>query len=161
MQIRNGTDADGEMLCRLQIASIQHFCKNFYSSAAIEGWIKSKSAASYQNLGETRCLIVAEEKLEIVGFGLLSLHNAHIDNLYVAPNHAGKGYGKILLQKLEAIAQAQQIQELHLMATLNARNFYHHFDYVGDVEGVHVLSSGVELACVRMWKQLKISHTTI
>jgi GNAT superfamily N-acetyltransferase len=67
---------------------------------------------------------------KIVGFGLLNLKTRSIDSLYLEPNASCKGYSKALLVELETIAQENNIRELNLSSTLNARDFYHHMGYV-------------------------------
>lgn len=158
MRIRYGTNEDCNELYKLQIASIKHFCKSCYSSSAINAWVESKSPENYKNLPGYRISIVAVENTQILGFGLLSIQNCHIDNLYVAPNYSGRGYGKGLLQCLEEIAKDYKLNELHLISTLNARGFYHHHGYQGEIKSMHTLSSGVQLPCIKMYKKLKLSR---
>lgn len=67
---------------------------------------------------------------------------------------AKKGIGKILLMNAEILAKLNNIETLTLSSTVNAVEFYHHMGYKGDIKTSHKLSSGVELDCVNMVKNI-------
>jgi GNAT superfamily N-acetyltransferase len=157
MHIRNAKDDDRFKIYDLHINSIKHYCSAFYSEEAITAWLELKSPEEYKSLSSNKIIIVAEKDNEIVGFGLINLNKKSIDSLYLKPHMAGKGIGKLLLQKLEEIAQQNQIERLKLCATLNAVKFYHQRGYKGEVKSLFKLSSGVNLSCVEMTKQLTIT----
>jgi N-acetylglutamate synthase-like GNAT family acetyltransferase len=154
MHIRNAKNDDCFKIYDLHINSIKHYCSEFYSEEAIAAWLKLKSPEEYKNHSSNRIIIVAEKNDEIVGFGLINLNKKSIDSLYLKPYMAGKGIGKLLLQKLEEIAQQNQIEMLKLASTLNAVEFYHRMGYQGEVKSIFKLSSGINLDCVEMTKQL-------
>lgn len=156
MQIRNAENDDCFNIYDLHINSIKHYCSDFYPEKAITAWLELKSPEEYKNHSSNRIIIVAEKDDEIIGFGLISLNKKRIDSLYLKPYMAGKGIGKLLLIKLEEIAQQNQIETLKLASTLNAIEFYHQRGYQGEVKSVLKLSSGVELECVEMTKKLTI-----
>ena len=140
------------MTCILLLSNI--FVSNFYSASAIAAWVNSKSLKAYQNIPNHNRLIVAEEKEQIIGFGLLNLDKKSIDSLYVWPNQAGRGYGKILLECIEKIAQEEGIDELTLSSTLNAVEFYQHMGYEKKMRSSYRLLSGVTLDCISMNKKI-------
>lgn len=82
------------------------------------------------------------------------MNKKSIDSLYIKPHISRKGIGKLLLQKLEEIAQQNQIEMLKLAFTLNAVEFYHRMGYQGEVKSIFKLSSRINLDCVEMTKQL-------
>lgn len=157
MNIRNVKNNDCFKIYDLHINSIKHYCSDFYSEEAITAWLELKSPEEYKNHSSNRVSIVAEKDDEIVGFGLINLNKKSIDSLYLKPYMAGKGIGKLLLKKLEEIAQQNQIEILKLASTLNAVEFYHKMGYQGEVKSIFKLSSGVNLDCVEMTKQLTIT----
>jgi|694.fasta_scaffold145292_3 N-acetylglutamate synthase-like GNAT family acetyltransferase len=154
MLIRKATNNDAQVIYDLHIASIKYYCSAFYPEASIQAWLNSKSIESYKNISEGNILLVAEEGEQIVGFGLLNLQKKTIDSLYIKPTHARKGYGRILLERLEKIAHIKKIDILTLSSTLNATAFYQHMGYGGNVRSTHKLLSGTILECVNMTKQI-------
>ncbi|WP_028389615.1 GNAT family N-acetyltransferase [Legionella fairfieldensis] len=157
MHIRNAKNDDCFKIYDLHVNSIKHYCSEFYSENAITAWLELKSPEEYKNHSSNRIIIVAEKDNEIVGFGLINLNKKSIDSLYLKPHMSGKGIGKLLLQKLEEIAQQNQIEMLNLASTLNAVEFYHQMGYQGEVKSIFKLSSGINLDCVEMTKKLMIA----
>jgi N-acetylglutamate synthase-like GNAT family acetyltransferase len=154
MKIREASDDDAEEIYYLHIASIEHYCRDHYSKASITEWTSSKSPSSYKNLSTNYKQLVGIVDSKIVGFGLLNLETKSIDSLYLKPDSSGKGYGKELLVELEKIAQENNVRELNLSSTLNARDFYHHMGFVGNDLSSFQLKSGASLDCIKMTKKL-------
>ena len=152
--IRKAADKDRECLCRLHIASIQHFCANAYPEDTIQDWVSSKSPSAYLADNEQQIIYVAEANTTILGFGILNLQSHTIDSLYLRPGYAGQGLGKVLLETLEAHAKTAQISELYLNSTLNAHHFYQRMHYQKLERSTCKLRSGTELACIKMKKSL-------
>src|SRR5262245_52010405 len=150
MIIRKASDEDCYAIYKLHIASIKHFCADFYPIDSINAWIESKSPIAYKDLLAENILIVSEENDQIIGFGLLNTNKNSIDSLYIAPNFSGRGLGGALLKKLEEIAHSYGIEKLTLFSTLNAIQFYYHMGYREETKSSYQLLSGVTLDCVKM-----------
>jgi N-acetylglutamate synthase-like GNAT family acetyltransferase len=157
MKIRKATDQDCYAIYELRIASIKHSCANFYPGESIAAWIESKSPADYKNIPKYKTLIVVEENTQVVGFGLLNVQKKIIESLYLAPNYAGKGYGKTLLNNLEEIAKKHGIKELTVFSTLNANKFYRSMGYHENIKTTHELTSGIQLDCIKMTKKIYLN----
>lgn len=154
MQIREAKDCELEQILQLHIASIKHFCAEFYPAESIRDWINTKSIEAYKSNKGQILLWVAEDNQKIVGFGLLNLFNNSIDSLYIAPNFNKRGYGRKLLETIELVARNKGIKQLNLSSTLNAHQFYQKMGYQGEVKSVYTLSTGAQLNCVHMVKSL-------
>lgn len=160
-KIRQANAQDCDAICKLHVASIQHYCSSFYPEASVAAWAASKTSETYISIPDRRICIVAEVDKNIIGFGLLNLAKKSIDSLYLAPDFSGKGYGKALLSKLEKIALEHSINELTLSVTLNAVGFYHTMSYVGEEKSICRLSAEVQLDCVVMVKKLIFDNKMI
>lgn len=152
--LREAQLKDCNELYQLHIDSIQHYCSGFYSVEAISAWVQSKSPDVYKNDPPNQILLVVEYDKTIVGFAWLNILKKKLEGLYLAPKVSSKGYGKLLLDRIENIAKTYQINELQLSSTLNAVEFYHHMGYSGDIVSTEKLKSGMELNCVKMKKKL-------
>ncbi|MCO6441650.1 MAG: GNAT family N-acetyltransferase [Nitrococcus mobilis] len=74
--------------------------------------------------------------------------------VYVDPRVGRCGIGGRILEELERLALAHGIPALHLDSSVNAEAFYSQNGYEVVEKGVHRLSGGAEMACVRMKKSL-------
>jgi GNAT superfamily N-acetyltransferase len=54
---------------------------------------------------------------------------ARIRKVFVAPQHAGKGLGRLLMEHVERDIRASGIREIVIRATMNAVPFYERLDY--------------------------------
>lgn len=154
MDIRYANNADSQEIYNLHIDSIKYYCSDFYPKASINAWLELKSPEEYQSVLPNRILIVAEENNEITGFCLLNIYKKSIDSLYIKPKMAGEGIGTLLLTSIEEMAEHHNIEMLTLSSTMNSIGFYHRMGYVGDAKSFHRLSSGVDLECVEMTKNI-------
>lgn len=154
MIIRYATDDDCHAIYTLHVDSIKFYCSPFYSENAITAWVKLKSPDEYKCNQLDKIVVVAEKEAQILGFGQLDLNKKCVTSLYMRPTMTGKGIGKLILEKIEHIAQNNGINELKLNSTLNAVTFYHHMGYGEDIKTIFTLSSGVNLDCVEMRKSL-------
>jgi len=140
---------------KLHIESIEHYCSPFYSKNSIDAWVKIKKPEDY--FQSKQCaVVVAEDKSEVVGFGLLNFYKNSIDSLYIKPHMSGNGIGSVIINRIEEIAYEKNITELALSSTLNAVQFYEHMGYQGRGKAVFKLSTGDELECVPMIKKINL-----
>jgi len=56
--------------------------------------------------------------------GTVSFGEGQISGLYVDPEFAGRGVGKILLRFIEKYAKSKKMKSIYVFSTLNARDFY-------------------------------------
>ena len=97
---------------------------------------------------------VAEENGDVVGFGTLNQERGEIEAVYVLPEVVRCGIGMKILQKLEERARELGVKSLGVDSSLNAAPFYQSAGYKPQEESKHRLSSGIEIGCVRMKKEV-------
>jgi putative acetyltransferase len=154
MLVRSAKMTDTEKIAATHRASIRELCSEFYSKHDIDGWIEIIDPSIYENAVKEKVMIVAEEKDEILGLGILDLEQREIGAIYIHPKVKGKGVGSRLLLELETRASNANAERLTLCSTINALRFYQHHSYVSEGKAFHKLPSGVRLECVRMHKTL-------
>ena len=152
--VRPATEADAEDIFRVHSESILALCSERYGPDEIAAWIAVRSPASYRVALSSRALFVAEWQGEIVGFGQLDPEKGEIEACYVAPAAVGAGVGAELLRRMEAEALRRGISIVRLNSTLNAEGFYTHCGYRWLGKATHRVSGKVDLACIRMEKEL-------
>ena len=72
-------------------------------------------------------LLVAEQDVSILATG--ALVDAQVIGVFVHPDHQCKGYGKVIMAKLEKLARAKALQRIALSISLPSRKFYEHCGY--------------------------------
>lgn len=145
---------DTERIAVTHRASIKALCSECYTVQDIVGWIALLSSDIYENAIKEKVMIVAEDKDEILGLGILDLERKEIGAIYIHPKVKGTGVGGCLLYELEARALKDSVDRLTLCSTINALGFYQHHGYINEGKGFHELPNGVRLECVRMHKTL-------
>jgi GNAT superfamily N-acetyltransferase len=102
--------------------------------------------------GEIR--IAALSNKTIVGIGAVISDRRELRACYVSPEAAGKGVGRAIVAKLEAIAWRQGARFLTVESTLTAQPFYERLGYKALRRSGRLLPSGVPIACIEMHKRL-------
>lgn len=92
--------------------------------------------------------LVEEDKI----LGTVTLDGAQISGLYVDPDYAGQGVGRILLKFIEKYAKSKKRKSVYVYSTLNAKNFYSKSGY--KALSVAISTSKQALKFVRMAKKL-------
>lgn len=152
--VRPATEADAEEIFRVHSESIRVLCSGKYEPEEITAWIAVRTPASYRVALATRELFVAEWQGEVVGFGQLDPEKAEIEACYVAPGAIGAGVGAALLFRMETEALRRGHCSVRLNSTLNAEGFYAKCGYRWLGKATHRVSGNVDLACIRMEKEL-------
>jgi putative acetyltransferase len=111
----------------------------------VDGWIKAK-------VDPQDHVVVAEQGTEVVGFG--ERNGSHVIAVYVRPTHARQGIGSAILHALERTALVRGYSRLHVSSSVNAELFYAHHRFIVESRGMHRLSNGTDVPCVRMIKSL-------
>lgn len=152
--VRPATGADAEEIFRVHSESIRVLCSGKYEPEEIAAWIAVRTPDSYRVALATRELFVAEWLGEVVGFGQLDPQKAEIEACYVAPGAIGVGVGVALLFRMETEALRRGHSSVRLNSTLNAEGFYAKCGYRWLGKATHRVSGKVDLACIRMEKEL-------
>ena len=109
---------------KLQVAVIHQFLTNSY-------WAKGRSLAQVQTTIDS-CLCFGLYKDDIqIGFGRIATDYAvfaYLMDLFVLPEHQGKGYSK---QLMEAIVNAKELKDCRtwMLKTFDAHGLYKQFGF--------------------------------
>ncbi len=152
--IRRAKPEDKDSIGRIHVRAIKEICATHYAPEEIESWAKPRRPDHYVEYIRSNEFYVAEENGNIVGFGTLNQTSGEIEAVYIAPEVARHGIGQKILCKLEERARDLGLKYLHLDSSLNAVAFYQHSGYEPQQETKHRLSSGVEIGCVVMKKEI-------
>ena len=154
--VRRAKEEDCEGIWRVHTRAIREIAKSHYSPEETEAWASPRKPEHYVKSICSKEFYVAEENGGIVGFGALNQESGEIEAVYVLPEVVRRGVGLKILRKLEERARGLGVKSLHLDSSLNATPFYESAGYEPQKESKHRLSSGVEIGCVLMKKELRL-----
>ncbi|HEY2585623.1 MAG TPA: GNAT family N-acetyltransferase [Tepidisphaeraceae bacterium] len=159
VNVRAAAESDAKSIVDLHFASVRHYGSKFYPPKTLESWSPTPDERRWDRMRRaitsgTEVFLVAEIGVEICGFGVLYPAEAQLRALYVHPAYGRQGIGSLLLSHLESLAIAKGLRELRLDASVNAEAFYRTREFEVVDRGIHRLSSGVNMQCVRMRKSL-------
>lgn len=151
LSVRPWQPSDAAALSALYVASVRELGARDYSRAQIEAWASlapsAEALAGRMEDGRTRLVAILEA--QVAGFVDVE-PGGHIDLLYVAPEAAGAGVGRLLLETAEALARASGARRLHAEASETARPVFERLGYSVisrrdfDVAGVPIHNWAVE-----------------
>jgi len=107
---------------------------SMYPREVIEHWMKDHHSRE-RILSEAKdgYTTVLEYKGKIVGTG--TLLGASIRRIFIHPSYQQRGFGKLIMHKLEKQASANGIGTLELISTVISKRFYDSLGYVTREEG--------------------------
>jgi putative acetyltransferase len=152
--IRNATLQDAGILCEIHVSSIRGLGRSHHTEAEVEAWAGGRVPAQYEEQISDKHVIVAEQGPKVVGFGTLDLEEGIILQLYVHPDHAGRGIGALILDELLRLTRAAGHDGVRLNSSLNARDFYVRAGFQSGESCQHRFRSGGEITCIRMTRVL-------
>ena len=155
MLIRRALPSDAERIWKVHTASIRHFCSDAYTPEQIDEWTGLLTPERYLDGIESLDFVVAEIDGQVQGFCILNLETGELHAIYLAPEAAGVGYGRQLMDWAEGAARQRGWEELSVKATLNAVSFYENCGYSMGRTTNQPLPSGTARACVEMRKRLR------
>ncbi|WP_044422978.1 GNAT family N-acetyltransferase [Pseudomonas syringae group genomosp. 3] len=153
LQIRRAERCDAEAAFDIRFQAIQNQCSVVYTNAQVLAWTCAPLTDNYRSWVEKDYHLACVNGLP-VATGLINLQSGELEAIFVLPRFMGQGIGKKMVAHLEHLARKAGLAEIHLEATLNAENFYQRCGFIGSTPAVHNSSSGLQLACVPMRKQL-------
>ena len=148
VNIRLARPEEAELLLQIHHASVQGLCAGQYDAEQIAHWFDGRDAGIYtQGIAQQRLWLACAP--DPVGFIEVDEHS--IDKLFVLPQAAGLGVGKLLLLHGLAFLQAQGQREIEIDATLTAVPFYqkHGFEPMAQTLSKHG-AEDARLPVVRM-----------
>ncbi|MEM1323917.1 MAG: GNAT family N-acetyltransferase [Bacteroidota bacterium] len=122
MEILPAQRTDAALLSQITKRSKAHWG---YSATQLAAWDAELSLSEeYIESHHVFKLLIADVVLAYYSLKIPTPRLAHLDNLFVLPEHMGKGYGKALLQHALALSRSQACHQLRLDADPNATPFY-------------------------------------
>jgi putative acetyltransferase len=164
VDIRPATVADAVAIIDLHFAAVHQTAAGFYAKAVLDSWSRPPDEARYEHMrravakGE-EVFIVAEDASGMIGFGSIVPTLEELRAVYVHPRAGRRGVGSRILSHLEQLALERGVRQLRMDASINAEAFYKRAGYEVVERDVHRLSSGHEMACVKMRKNLTPANT--
>ncbi|MBW4460627.1 MAG: GNAT family N-acetyltransferase [Nodosilinea sp. WJT8-NPBG4] len=151
---------DAQALLEIHAAAVHQAAAPYYSQEILDHWsqrpITSERVARVKQRwieNSDHRIMVAKHNEQVVGFGFIDSYS-RLQGLYVHPDYGRRGIGANLLVALEQAAIVMGLKHLQADASLNAEGFYRKQSFDVIKRGVHRLSSGQEIACIKMRKAL-------
>lgn len=154
LEIKRATPEDANAAFDIRREAIRSQCIGAYTAEQMALWTRGSADDGYSTLME-KPFYLGWVNDEPVATGMLDLDNNEVGALFVLPQFTGRGYGKAMLDHLEALARELELAEVVLDATLNAASFYRACGYVGEQPAIYQSPSGLELACIPMTKRIE------
>lgn len=124
--------ADAGAILAVKRAAISDIAGTQYTDEQLAAWAPDDDALTdFESAVESDhfTVLLAEIRDETVGYGVLNGPEERIDAVYVHPAYARGGIASSLVRQLEMRARMQRIEELSIVASLNARPFYESLGY--------------------------------
>jgi GNAT superfamily N-acetyltransferase len=156
VHFRRARQDDAEAVLDIKREAIEELEHWQYSSEQVDAWKPEESYLdSFEGaITHERFIVhVAVVDDELVAYGALNAMDDRIDALYVRPNYHGKGIATALIKQLELSAEFQGIEELDIMAAVNAVPFYKSVGY-WELDDEQTTIGDVDMKFVRLRKHL-------
>jgi GNAT superfamily N-acetyltransferase len=121
MEIRRAKCGEGRMLSGIALRSKAYWG---YDCDFIEA-CRDVLTISEENIS-SNLVYVIEESSKIIGFFSLTVNseNNELDSLFIEPEYIGKGFGRLLWNRIIEAAEEAGIREFTIDADPNAEGFY-------------------------------------
>jgi putative acetyltransferase len=116
--VRRATAADARAVHSLRQRAIRESTAGLYEPDAVEAWAAGSSEHDVRRKIAATDGFVAVCDGEVVGWA--ALDGSVVDQLYVRPDHGGRGVARRLYAEVEDHARAQGLTELTAVASLRA-----------------------------------------
>jgi GNAT superfamily N-acetyltransferase len=134
--IRQATVDDVGALFRLHQASVRGLCAAAYSAQHIDTWFEGRTPEIYLPLLRHGQILLAELETQLAGF--VGAVPGEVTSLFVLPELAGQGIGKLLFHRGLSYAQQSFAGPVTVIATKNAVDFYQRWGFEPIEEGTFV-----------------------
>jgi N-acetylglutamate synthase-like GNAT family acetyltransferase len=127
MKITKAKNIDSKQLTELTIQSKAYWN---YSTKQLDKWIDDLTiTAQYIDDNQVYQLIESEVLIAYYSFFSLNKKEVVLDNMFVAQNYIGKGYGKILMAHFLEKVHHLHFEKVSLYSEPNAEMFYTKFGF--------------------------------
>lgn len=154
MIIRKAKATDLESIWAVRTTAIKSISEKYYTRKEIEIWASTPPPDNFKEIIIKSNWHVAEDHGQIIGTGFIDVENTEIGGVFVDPNFQRKGIGLKLMSLLEQLAINNNINLLHLDATINAEQFYKAAGFSTMKSSKYQHVSGLNFNCIRMIKKI-------
>lgn len=155
IEFREAVAEDVDAIERLQRDAIRHGTGDHYEAEAIEAWAGAFNRDGFAGKVEKSEVWVAEDEGRTVGYVSLDPSTFEVDSVYVAPESAGRGIGRALVEHILEVAREHRLQNVWLDASLNSIPFYERMGFVVTGEDGSRTRCGVTIRCTRMARLIR------
>ena len=132
IRFRQAKAWDAKTILEIKQAAIDSIETDEYTDEQLQAWRPDDNA-----IGDFRrairsdrfVILLAEDRDEPAGYGVLNTKKNRIDAIFIHPDHFGKGIASSLVKQFETRARMQELPEIKIVASMNARSFYQSLDY--------------------------------
>jgi putative acetyltransferase len=157
ISVRSATEHDAIAIAHAHHSAVHEAAVTAYPPAILAEWSPALGELRYDQFrkaiaGGIERFLVAEDPIGIPGFGSIVPAASELRSVYVHSRATRRGVGSAILKALEDLAGSLGCLELQLLASINSETFYSRHGYKACARAIHKLSSGRDMACVKMWK---------
>lgn len=132
LQFRGAKPDDAERILRIKQAAIDGIDTGEYTAAELAAWRPDDDALEdFRRAIESELfnILIVEKDEETVAYGVLNTNHNRIDAIFVHPDHWGEGIAGSLVKQFEMRARMAELEELKIVSSQNAKDFYQSLDY--------------------------------
>ncbi|MFO8011766.1 MAG: GNAT family N-acetyltransferase [Phycisphaerae bacterium] len=152
MRLRPFEPDDLEAVFALVARTIETSYAGVYGPTAVDHFHEHHTRDEIRRAAEEGCTVLLEQDGRLLATG--TLVGDHVDRVYVAPEHQGRGLGRRVMAALEKEARRAGVRAIRLAASIPARVFYLRLGYRLVSEECHDFPDGDRLPWFRMVKDL-------
>lgn len=154
MTIRAAAVGDAKVLAVLHVRSVRELAAGHYSHEQIKAWVKGIESKNYLGpIAEGRMLVAEAQDGRLAGFAIYEPESCRLGLLYVSPDFARQGVGRLLVQAVEVEARSTGARRVWLDSSLNALRFYEKLGFT-EIERTTNEWQGVRFPRIKMEKLL-------
>lgn len=154
LDFRPATAEDVDAVERLQVDAIRLGTGEHYEAEAREAWAGAFNREGFAEKVEKHDVWIAEVEGQIRGYVSLDPATQEVDSVYVAPEAAGQGIGRSLMEHILDVAREHRLANVWLDASTNSIPFYKSLGFVATEEVVR-RPGGVAVCCTRMGRLVR------
>lgn len=120
--VRPANREDAPSIYAIHQASLINLCVTHYPLVTLQRWFATKTIEGYYSALDNGEMFICEVEHVAVGFG--HAIPSEVVAIFVHPDFAGQGIGKLILNHALQCAKSDDDTPIKLTATLNAEAFY-------------------------------------
>lgn len=152
MSIRLAIPEEAEECWNIRNLAIRQGCRTSYSASVIQAWTPENMPENYREvITENPFFVIDMVEAGLVATGYLDLSSGSIEAVFTLPEHSGKGWASLIIDKLKDEALNRGFKKLTLSSTPNAQTFYEKHGFIFIRENICSSSlAQADLRCIDM-----------